>query len=94
MLYFAWLICVTLQIALIELDNPSLRRRLGWWFVGLSAALIPLGLLAAMADMSRSAAATHYEPQFLGLEFQSLLVFSLLLCWPRGCTGTSPRTNV
>lgn len=77
--YCLWLAFVTVQIALVELRNPALHRRLGWWLVGLSVALVPLGLVAAMVDMARAAAQTPYEPQFLGLEFQSMLVFSILL---------------
>ncbi|MBA2934322.1 hypothetical protein HZF05_09450 [Sphingomonas sp. CGMCC 1.13654] len=78
-LYFVWLVCVTLQIAFVELRRPALHRRLGWWLVGLSVALVPLGLVSTMVDMARSSAGTPYEPQFLGLEFQSLIVFSILL---------------
>jgi hypothetical protein len=81
MLYFAWLICVTLQIALIELNNPALRRGLGWWFVDLLVALVPVGLVSAMVDISPSAAATSYEPQSMTLEFHSLVWFS------RSCSG-------
>jgi len=79
MVYFAWLVVVTAQIALVEMRRPALHRRLGWWLVGLSVALVPLGLVAALADMTRAAAQTPYHPEFLGLEFQSLLVFSILL---------------
>ena len=77
--YSVWLVFVTLQIALVELRNPALHRRLGWWLVWLSAALVPLGLIASMVDMARAAVHTPYEPEFLGLEFQSMLVFSILL---------------
>lgn len=78
-IYFLWLVAVTLQIALIERRNPALHRRLGWWLVGLSVALVPLGLVAAMVDMTRAAAHTPYEPEFLALEFQSMIVFAILL---------------
>lgn len=77
--YFVWLVFVTMQIALVEVRNPALHRRLGWWVVGLSIALVPLGLVATMVDMARSAARTPYEPQFIGLEFQAMIVFSILL---------------
>jgi hypothetical protein len=77
--YFLWLVFVTVQIALVEVRKPALHRRLGWWLVGLSVALVPLGLAAAMVDMARSARHPPYEPQFLGLEFQSMVVFAVLL---------------
>lgn len=77
--YFVWLVFVTAQIALVELRKPALHRRLGWWLVGLSLAMVPLGLVAAMVDMARAAAHTPYQPEFLGLEFQAMLVFAILL---------------
>jgi len=77
--YSLWLVCVTAQIALVEVGKPALHRSLGWWLVGLSALLVPLGLTATMVDMARSAAHTPYQPEFLGLEFQSMLVFAILL---------------
>ncbi len=78
--YFVWLIVFSVQIALVELRNPALHRRLGWWMVGLSAAIVPLGLVAAMVDMARSAdGPPPYQPEFLALEFQSMLVFAILL---------------
>lgn len=77
--YFLWLVFVTAQIALIEVRRPALHRRLGWWLVGLSAAMVPLGLIAAMVDMARAAAHQPYQPEFLALEFQSMLVFAILL---------------
>lgn len=77
--YFLWLIAVTVQIALVEVRNVSLHRQLGWWIVALSASLVPLGLIAAMVDMARQAAHPNYEPEFLGLEFQAMVVFPILL---------------
>lgn len=77
--YFLWLVAVTLQIALIEVHNPALHRRLGWWVVGLSVPVVALGLAAAMVDMARAAPQTFYQPEFLALEFQSMLVFPILL---------------
>lgn len=77
--YFVWLVVFTVQIALIERHNPALHRRLGWWLVGLSVALVPLGLVAAMVDMARSVPHPPYRPEFLGLEFQAMLVFAILL---------------
>jgi hypothetical protein len=77
--YFIWLLLVSTQIALIEVRKPALHRRLGWWLVGLSVAIVPLALVAVMVDMARAAAHQPYQPEFLALEFQSLTVFSILL---------------
>ena len=77
--YVTWLALVSAQIALVEVRKPALHRRLGWWLVGFSVAIVVLGLVAAMVDMARAASQPHYEPEFLGLEFQSLVVFSILL---------------
>jgi len=77
--YTLWLVAITAQIALVEVRNVALHRRLGWWIVGLSAALIPLGLVASLVDMARGARQTPYTPEFLGHEFQQLVVFAILL---------------
>jgi hypothetical protein len=77
--YTVWLALVTAQIALIEVKKPALHRRLGWAVVIVSAAMVPLGLVAAMVDMARQVPAPDYAPEFLALEFQSMLVFALLI---------------
>ncbi len=77
--YFVWLALVTAQIALVEGRRPALHKQLGWWLVGLSVAIVPLALVAAMVDMARQVAQNPYTPEFLALEFQSLTVFSILL---------------
>ena len=74
-----WLAAITAQIALVEVRNVALHRRLGWWIVGLSVALIPLGLIASLVDMARGAGQTPYTPEFLGHEFQQMAVFAILL---------------
>ena len=87
--YSLWLILVGLQIALIEVKKPRIHMQLGWWLVGLSVALVPIGLIAAMVDMARQVAHSDYEPQFLGLEFQSMLVLALLIA-----AGTLLRSDL
>jgi hypothetical protein len=84
--FFLWLVVVSVQIALVETGKPALHRRLGWWIVGLSALLVPLGLVASMVDMVRETAPAHNDPlslsaqpQFLGLEFQAMVVFAIVL---------------
>lgn len=77
--YFVWLLLVTAQVALIEVKKPSLHRRLGWAVVVVSAALVPLGLVAAMVDQARQVGHPDYAPEFLALEFQSMVVFGALI---------------
>lgn len=81
-----WLLMVTVQIALAETGRAALHKQLGWWTAGLAALLVPLGVAASMVDMVRETAPGHNDPlslsaqpQFLGLEFASMLVFAVLL---------------
>ncbi len=73
--YFVWLVLVTAQIALIEVKKTGLHRQLGWAVVVVSAALVPLGLVAAMVDQARQVGHRDFAPEFLALEFQSMVVF-------------------
>lgn len=73
--YFAWLVLVAAQVALIEVKKPEWHRRLGWALVVMSAAIVPLGFVAAMVDQARQVSHADYGPEFLGLEFQSLVIF-------------------
>jgi hypothetical protein len=73
----AWLALVSTQVVLAETNNVRLHRTLGWWTIGVSAAMVPLGEIAAMVDMARSASHPDYAPQFLGEEFQDILAFAV-----------------
>ncbi len=73
----AWLGLVSTQVVLAESNNIRLHRQLGWWVVGLSAAMVPLGVVAALVDMARQVAHPDYAPQFLGEEFQDVFAFSV-----------------
>ena len=77
--YALWLVLVSVQIALIERGNPSLHKTLGWWVVGVTALMVPLGVVAAMVDMARQQGHKDNAPEFLGLEFQSMAVLGVLL---------------
>jgi FtsH-binding integral membrane protein len=88
-IYFLWLVLVTAQIALIETGKPALHRKLGWAVVIVSAAIVPLGLVAAMVDQARQIGHKDYAPEFLGLEFQSMVVFPAFLA-----TGTLLRRDL
>lgn len=72
----AWLGLVSTQILLAETGSIRLHRQLGWYAVSVSAAMVPLGVAAAMVDMARQAGHPDYAPQFLGQEFQDIFAFA------------------
>jgi hypothetical protein len=72
-----WLGLVSTQVLLAETGNIPLHRRLGWVTVSVSAAMVPLGVVAAMVDMVRESGHPDYAPQFLGQEFQDILAFAV-----------------
>jgi hypothetical protein len=53
--------------------------RLGWATAIVSAAMVPLGLIAAMVDQARQAGHPDYAPQFLALEFEEMSAFSTFI---------------
>lgn len=83
-----WLGLVSTQVVLAETGQIPLHRRLGWATLAVSAAMVPLGIVAAMVDMARSVGHADYTPQFLGEEFQDIFAFAV-------CTvaGVATRKN-
>lgn len=73
----AWLGLVSMQVVLAETGGLRLHRTLGWWVVGTSAAMVPLGAVAALVDMTRQVGHSDYAPQFLGQEFQDIFAFAV-----------------
>ena len=84
----AWLGLVSTQVMLAETGNIRLHRKLGWAVVAVSAAMVPLGVVAALVDMARQVGHPDYAPQFLGEEFQDIFAFAV-------CTaaGVATRRN-
>lgn len=72
-----WLGLVSTQVLLAETGHVRLHRRLGWAVVSVSAAMVPLGVVAAMVDMTRQVGHPDYAPQFLGEEFQDIFAFAV-----------------
>jgi hypothetical protein len=72
-----WLGLVSTQVLLAETGNIPLHRRLGWATLAVSAAMVPLGVAAAMVDMARQVGHADYAPQFLGEEFQDIFAFAV-----------------
>jgi hypothetical protein len=83
-----WLGLVSTQVLLAETGQIRLHRRLGWVVVYVSAAMVPLGVVAALVDMARQVGHPDYAPQFLGEEFQDIAAFAV-------CTaaGVAMRRN-
>ena len=74
--YLIWLVLVSVQIFLVQTGDIRLHMRLGWATAIVSAAMVPLGLIAALVDQARQIGHPDYAPQFLALEFEEILGFS------------------
>ncbi len=77
--YVVWLLLVSVQILLVETGNIRLHMRLGWATAIVSAAMVPLGLVAALVDQARQVGHPDYAPQFLALEFEEMVAFSTFI---------------
>ncbi len=77
--YVLWLGLVTLQILWIEMGNVRRHKQLGWLTVAVSAVMVPLGLAAALVDQVRQVTHADYAPQFLSLEFEEMIAFSIFM---------------
>ncbi len=77
--YVAWLALVTTQVLLVEGGKVRLHRTLGWWLAGLSAVMVPLGLVAALVDKARVFGRPDADLQFLSLEFEEMFAFSTFM---------------
>jgi hypothetical protein len=77
--YVLWLGLVTLQILWVEMGNLRRHKQLGWLTVAVSVLMVPLGLAAALVDQVRQIAHPDYAPQFLALEFEEMITFSVFM---------------
>jgi hypothetical protein len=77
--FVLWLGLVALQILWIETRNLRLHKQLGWLTVAVSVLLVPLGLAAALVDQARQVTHPDYAPQFLALEFEEMITFSVFM---------------
>ena len=77
--YVIWLVLVSMQIFLVQSGNIRFHMRLGWATAIVSAAMVPLGLFAALVDQARQVDHPDYAPQFLALEFEEVLAFSTFI---------------
>lgn len=74
-----WLMVATTQILLVERSKIRIHKTLGWWLVGLSVLLVPLNGVAALVDKVRQSGLPDYSPQFLSLEVEELVTFSVMM---------------
>lgn len=84
-----WLVILTTQVLLVEVENVKLHRRLGWFAAGWAALLI---FFAAWGELSWEATNLHTPgdtPAFLSISMGGLLVFAVLITW-----GILLRKNV
>jgi hypothetical protein len=77
--FVLWLGLVTLQVLWVEIGNLRRHKQLGWLTVAVSAVMVPLGLAAALVDQVRQVTHPDYAPQFLALEFQEMIAFSVFM---------------
>jgi len=84
-----WLLILTTQVLLVELDNVKLHRKLGWFAAGWAVLLI---FFAAWGELSWEATNLHtpgVTPAFLAIPLGNLLGFTVLITW-----GILLRKNV
>jgi hypothetical protein len=60
--FVLWLALVSLQILWVEIGKLRRHKQLGWLTVGVSAAMVPLGLAAALVDQVRQVTHPEYAP--------------------------------
>jgi hypothetical protein len=77
--FVLWLGLVALQILWVEMGNVRRHKQLGWLTVAVSVLMVPLGLAAALVDQARQVTHPDYAPQFLALEFEEMITFSVFM---------------
>jgi hypothetical protein len=76
-----WLLILTTQVLLVEVDNVKLHRKLGWFAAGWAAVLV---FFAAWGELSWEANNLHtpgLTPAFLSVSLGGLICFALLMLW-------------
>jgi hypothetical protein len=78
--FTVWLLLITAQVLLVVRNRVALHRRLGWFTAGWAALMVPLGLWVSMISKAPVPSGPA-SPQFLSMNFGSLVAFVLLLFW-------------
>lgn len=76
--FTGWLVAYALQSTLISTKRRDLHRKLGYWFVGLGAAMVLLGVVTAVEAVRRGAGgAFDDDPRvFMVLPFFDFVLFA------------------
>lgn len=76
--FSGWLVAYVLQSALVTTGHRDVHRRLGYWFVGLGAAMVALGLVTAVESVRRNAGAGVVDDPrvFLVIPFFDFVLFA------------------
>lgn len=76
-----WLLVLTIQVLLVEVDNVKLHRKFGWFAAGWATLLV---FIAAWGELSWEATNLHTPgttPAFIAIPVGNLLSFSALITW-------------
>lgn len=78
--FTVWLLLLTAQILLVVDDRVALHRKLGWFTAGWAVLMVVFGVWLAMVAKGPVAAGPG-SPQFLSINFGSLIAFVVLVVW-------------
>lgn len=84
--FTVWLLLLTAQILLVVGDRVRLHRRLGWFMAGWAGLMVVLGVWTAMVAKAPVDSGPA-SPQFLSVNFGSLLAFLFFVLWGVGLRG-------
>ena len=80
LVFTVWLLLLTAQVMLVVGDRVALHRKLGWFTAGWAGLMVVLGPWAAMIAKAPVPSGPP-SPQFLAVNFGSIIAFVLLLLW-------------
>jgi len=75
-----WLLLLTAQVLLVVGNRVSVHKRLGWLTAGWACVMFVLGVWTAMVAKAPVASGPA-SPQFLSVNFGSLIAFLLFVLW-------------
>lgn len=78
--FTVWLLLLSAQVLLVVGDRVALHRSLGWFMAGWAGLMVVLGLWTAMVGKAPVDSGPA-SPQFLSVNFGSLIAFVLLVFW-------------
>jgi uncharacterized membrane protein YozB (DUF420 family) len=76
--FVGWMVVLTTQVLLIRTRRHDLHRRLGFAAMGLAAAMIVLGPLAAIITQRLDFGTPHSDPSFVAIQFGGITAFATL----------------